>query len=102
MQYVYASKPNTERVRFLNISNGKRSFLIDLACVPTAVNLLKKIFTKEERQKITYASHKMELYFCYSKIHMNNVIDIEMLGIAVEKNKSSKKLEYFRRETKYI
>jgi len=41
-----------EKVKFANISNGRRTFLIDLIHVPNALQILKKVFVKEERQKI--------------------------------------------------
>ena len=79
---------SSENIRFVNISNGKQTFLIDLLYQPKSMMHLKKIFESEDRLKITTNVQDVDLALKLSNISLKKFMDVEMFDLAVERTNS--------------
>jgi len=79
-----------ENIRFVNISNGKSTFLIDLLYQPNSMIHLKKIFESEDRLKLTTNVQDVDLALTYHNISLKKFMDVEMFDLAVERTISKK------------
>lgn len=86
---VLLEPPYPETARYINLSNGKQNFLINLEFLPTAMMHLSKLLQSEDRLKVTANSHEMNLLLGQKfGAKMTKVIDIEMFGRALESESS--------------
>ena len=81
---------SSENIRFVNISNGKQTFLIDLLYQPNSMMHLKKIFESEDRLKITTNVQDVDLALTFHNISLKKFMDVEMFDLAVERTRTKK------------
>ena len=79
-----------ESIRFVNISNGKQTFVVDLLYQPNSMVHLKKIFESEDRLKITTNVQDVDLALTYHNISLKKFMDVEMFDLAVERTNAKK------------